>query len=406
MKSRKGDSMRTKIKLGFLSILVMMHLPVHLWANTLESELSAMEKQIEILEKQVEEAIQQDNAPKDTSKPIGTRHNPVPFGQNLTIEQKDLGLKGGPAARFNFKIEEVKRGQDALDYFHDAFASYTPLPKELEWVAMKVNFDYLSGDEEQPYITYLQYRLFDIDGKEIRPNYDYYATLDPSEAFEDQGLFPKNSHAGYIAFVVPRGIDFLFVYDSIEANYFFLTDQIISEATQELEDKLVELKQTYKQKQMKLWGTKSYPVPVGNQIEVEEAVQSTDSQEVIVKYLYGITDILRGRAASDIVGRWLPELSPPSNENEWALALIDMEYLEDYSNTPFFSIANMDVHTETGKVIPQSEHYILRDFGFINLNKGSAGQAIIAFQVPKDESFQFVYNVELEKYYFSGEIEE
>lgn len=402
-RTRKGDIMNKKLFATVASLLLAMNTaPLTVVANTTSEEITSLNAQIEALEKQVEASLLKDNGTSVDIDKLGSRAQPVPLGQAVRITQKEWSSEGQASSVYELKLEEFKRGAEATKLL-DQLAYYSEATDDEEWVVMKWHMNYLEGDENTPLTTNMYYKLFDYSGKEIRQRYEHYADFRTDDAFEGQSMFPPNEHTGYVAFVVPKGSEFLFAYDTFERKYFFSTEQNVSEETLKLMNELAQLKHTYTEKVQTLWGQKDYPVPFGEPITIEEAVTTTGNQEITVTYSYKLFDVARGEEALNVLTQFAPDIAALPQGKEWVLLAMEMEYLEDYSNTPFFSIASTQIVTESGMVIPQTEHYLLRDFRFESLLKGAYSQAAIAFQIPKGDSFQFIYDVELERYYFDGQ---
>lgn len=395
---------KQKCMLWLMSLLLLSQ-PIAISATTRE-ELEVMQTKITELEQQLSQALEKDKQDESSNQYLGTFDQPTPLGQPIEMAYKD---NQQVETKFRFTLTEIKRGKEAHEYFEENDLEYEdPSRVQQEWVLLRLQCDYLTDNHTQPHTTDARFSLINpTNRKEVRVNPIARVLLPYEDDFSNHELLPNESHAGYIAFVAPKNEPLLFVYQGFADDYYFDMEPQMSEATKKLATELHSLKQEYKQKALALRGAKDYPVPVGQRIGIEEAVKSSTNKEITVKYLYGIKEVLRGKGATDIIEKWRPELAGLSNDTtDWVLAMIDMQYLEDYTATPFFSIASMEVQTESGQIIPQNEHHVLRDFGFTDLRAGAFGQALIAFQVPKNESFQFIYNVELEKFYFDGEIKE
>ena len=154
------------------------------------------EQQVDIVSTQVAFTMEaMENAtdiPAPTEAPtqlpqIGTRSNPVPFGQ-------PFGLVYQNAANFQIILLEVIRGQDTATRITQANMFNDPAPEGMEYMIVKLGVNYQTSTQEDLLLNIDSFSFKSVSNNQIL---DYPAVVSPEPELS-VNLFPGGYGEGYI----------------------------------------------------------------------------------------------------------------------------------------------------------------------------------------------------------------
>ena len=157
---------------------------------------------------------------------VGTRKAPVPLGKTKEVKESVFGTSKTFEATYKLRVNHVLRGESAervltkvSRYNQTALAD---LKSNQEVLLAEIELEYVEGDEQNAYQTPYRVQLFDDKGKEVRVD-AFYPEIPDDEEFTGVELFPGASHKGYVALVVPKGMNVQLAFDSDNGKVFFST---------------------------------------------------------------------------------------------------------------------------------------------------------------------------------------
>ena len=142
----------------------------------------------------------------------GKRATPVPLGGMLTLTQDNQ--------QFQLGVSEVLTGQAAIQKLTALNSANPTVRKGYELVVMKLALNYQVGDEEIPFKTPANLKVFSATGEQLKAKT---VSVDAEYAFADTELYPGASHQGYYALEIPKKIagQIVLAYENGQKNVFF-----------------------------------------------------------------------------------------------------------------------------------------------------------------------------------------
>jgi hypothetical protein len=141
-------------------------------------------------------------SPTTNSLPEGTRSDPAPLNDPLTIKVNDFGSSGiEDNYQVRMTLKEFLRGAPAWQLIQKA-NSFNESPKAgYEYILAKVFFEYLSGPTpDSAYdLSSILFTAISAKGKD----YELESVIEPDPSI-DSNLYPGASQEGWVAFLVAQ----------------------------------------------------------------------------------------------------------------------------------------------------------------------------------------------------------
>lgn len=157
---------------------------------------------------------------EEKEKPIGTRSNPLPFGDTITVKENIYDDSfNSYASLVEITILETIRGEEAWTIIQNENQFNDPADEGFEYALVKVK-GFLKESETEDDSLYFSSMNFNFVSNEGEV-YDWASAVIPNELSKE--LFNGGTAEGYIVNQVKIGDDFKVSYDSSEGSpVFFL----------------------------------------------------------------------------------------------------------------------------------------------------------------------------------------
>ena len=157
---------------------------------------------------------------EEKEKPIGTRSNPLPFGDTITVKENIYDDSyNSYASLVEVTLLETIRGEEAWALIEEANMFNEPAAEGHEYAMVKVK-GFLKESETEDDSLYFSSMNFNFVSNEGEV-YDWASVVAPNEL--DKELYSGGTAEGYIVNQVKVGDDFKVSYDSSEGSpVFFL----------------------------------------------------------------------------------------------------------------------------------------------------------------------------------------
>lgn len=176
----------------------------------LQAEIAELQAELDILLESEDQLSTESNTnqPDTQEKELDNSINLVPFGQKQEITETINTSDSSYQAVYDLTVIDSVRGEEAEEILQGiSSVAYADIPEDHEWIVIELDFNYLEGDENDPYRTFSYlYSLITRDGQEIEQETFAFITDD---SFDSMALFPGNSHQGLIAVHAPVGEEVL-----------------------------------------------------------------------------------------------------------------------------------------------------------------------------------------------------
>jgi hypothetical protein len=171
----------------------------------------AAEAQVEAGEEVVEEEV-------IVEKPVGTRSNPLPFGETITVKENIYDdTYNAYESYLEITLLESIRGQEAWAIIEKENMFNEPATDGFEYVLIKVK-GYLKEsktDDDSLYFSNMNFNFVSNEGEV----YEWASVVVPNELSKE--LYNGGTGEGFIATQVKIGDDFKVSYDSSEGSPVF-----------------------------------------------------------------------------------------------------------------------------------------------------------------------------------------
>ena len=158
---------------------------------------------------------------EEKEKPIGTRSNPLPFGDTITVKENIYDDSYNSYESFvEVTLLETIRGEEAWALIQEENMFNEPAAEGLEYAMVKVK-GFLKESETEDDSLYFSSMNFNFVSNEGEV-YDWASVVAPNEL--DKELYSGGTAEGYIVNQVKVGDDFKVSYDSSEGSpvFFFV----------------------------------------------------------------------------------------------------------------------------------------------------------------------------------------
>lgn len=154
-------------------------------------------------------------------KAVGTRSNPLPFGETITVKESIYDDSFNAYESFlEITLLETIRGPEAWTIIEQENMFNEPAADGLEYVLVKVKgfLKESATDDDSLYFSNMSFNFVSNDGEV----YEWVTAVVPNELSEE--LYNGGTGEGYIANQVKVGDDFKVSYDSSEGSpvFFFV----------------------------------------------------------------------------------------------------------------------------------------------------------------------------------------
>lgn len=202
--------------------------------DTLQAENEELRAQVEDLQEQLdntsdvasEESTDSSEGDSEDSESAGndsSRSNPLALGETaevsvLTYDDEAEALTGTA----NVTIDNVLRGQEALDEMEGEYSYYEPYEEEgYEWVVFDLSYELTEfEDTDTPVFVSDDIRIYHEDGSQAPSEM---AVLD--DDFQSGNIYEGGSASGKVARPAPEGESFLIKFDDyMEAEAWYQVD--------------------------------------------------------------------------------------------------------------------------------------------------------------------------------------
>ncbi|MDW0115032.1 MULTISPECIES: hypothetical protein [Sporosarcina] len=158
---------------------------------------------------------------KEKEKPLGTRSNPLPFGDTITVKENIYDDSFNAYESFvDITLLETIRGEEAWKMIQEENMYNEPADEGFEYVLVKVK-GFLKESETEDDSLYFSSMNFNFVSNEGEV-YDWKSAVIPNQL--DKELYNGGSAEGFIVNQVKVGDDFKVSYDSSEGSpvFFFV----------------------------------------------------------------------------------------------------------------------------------------------------------------------------------------
>lgn len=175
-------------------------------------------------DEQTATSSQAETVSSEVQKPVGSRDNPVPIGEWITVQEEYQDKLGEQSAEAELKVRltDITRGEKADKIIEETNRFNDSAPEEMEWLIADIEVEMLKGTEDFPYQLVPGVYATDVKGNEVEQT--NYATLE-DEDFGIADLFPGGKHKGKVAVYVPKGEEVLLVFNTIKDNAYFALEK-------------------------------------------------------------------------------------------------------------------------------------------------------------------------------------
>lgn len=175
-------------------------------------------------DEQTATSSQSETVSSEVQKPVGSRDNPVPIGEWITVQEEYQDKLGEQSAEAELKVRltDITRGEKADKIIEETNRFNDSAPEEMEWLIADIEVEMLKGTEDFPYQLVPGVYATDVKGNEVEQT--NYATLE-DEDFGIADLFPGGKHKGKVAVYVPKGEEVLLVFNTIKDNAYFALEK-------------------------------------------------------------------------------------------------------------------------------------------------------------------------------------
>ena len=157
---------------------------------------------------------------EEKEKPVGTRSNPLPFGDTITVKENIYDDSfNSYASLVEVTLLETIRGEEAWALLQEENMYNEPAAEGFEYAMVKVKGFLKESETEDDslYFSSMNFNFVSNDGEV----YDWVSVVAPNEL--DKELYSGGTAEGYIVNQVKVGDDFKVSYDSSEGSpVFFL----------------------------------------------------------------------------------------------------------------------------------------------------------------------------------------
>lgn len=167
---------------------------------------------------QVEEAEELE----EKEKPVGTRSNPLPFGDTITVKQNIYDDSFNSYESFvDITLLETLRGDEAWALIETENMFNEPAAEGFEYVLVKVKgfLKQSETEDDSLYFSSMDFKFVSQEGEV----YDWASAVVPNELSKE--LYNGGTAEGYIAGHVKVGDDFKVSYESSEGSPVFFFAQ-------------------------------------------------------------------------------------------------------------------------------------------------------------------------------------
>jgi len=164
----------------------------------------------EVVEKEAEEVV--------VEKPIGTRSNPLPFGETITVKENIYDDSyNAYESLLDITLLETVRGDAAWAIIEKENMYNEPAAEGFEYVLIKVKgfLKESKTDDDSLYFSNMSFNFVSNEGEV----YEWVSAVVPNELSKE--LYNGGSSEGFIANQVKIGDDFKVSYDSSEGSPVF-----------------------------------------------------------------------------------------------------------------------------------------------------------------------------------------
>lgn len=158
---------------------------------------------------------------EEKEKPVGTRSNPLPFGDTITVKENIYDDSFNSYESFvDVTLLETIRGEEAWAIIQEENSYNEPADEGFEYVLVKVK-GFLKESETEDDSLYFSSMNFNFVSNEGEV-YDWKSAVIPHQL--DKELYNGGTAEGYIVNQVKVGDDFKISYDSSEGSpvFFFV----------------------------------------------------------------------------------------------------------------------------------------------------------------------------------------
>ncbi|WP_252504446.1 DUF4352 domain-containing protein [Sporosarcina sp. Marseille-Q4943] len=155
---------------------------------------------------------------EEKEKPLGTRSNPLPFGDTITVKENIYDDSFNSYESFvEITLLETIRGEEAWKIIQGENMYNEPADEGFEYVLVKVKGFLKESETEDDslYFSSMNFNFVSNDGEV----YDWKSAVIPNEL--DKELYNGGTAEGYIVNQVKVGDDFKISYDSSEGSPVF-----------------------------------------------------------------------------------------------------------------------------------------------------------------------------------------
>lgn len=160
--------------------------------------------------------------PKREEAEVGSRTNPVPFGETLVATGEITGANGESTnSEIMISLSNFVSGEEAMNYLLEQNQFNEQPPEGYEWLVFDVT---LSANIENPNIPYYPmptFNVIDSAGSPVSQD-GMYATMD--NQFGHVDIYDGGEATGKAAVVVPAGEEVLIEYKEFDIQAFFETE--------------------------------------------------------------------------------------------------------------------------------------------------------------------------------------
>ena len=155
---------------------------------------------------------------EEKGKPVGTRSNPLPYGDTITVKENIYDDNfNSYAASVDIKLTEVIRGEEAWKIIQEENQFNEPADEGFEYMLVKVAGTLVDAETEDDslYFSDMNFKFVSNDGDV----YELKSVVIPNELMKE--LYNGGSAEGYIVNQVRIGDEVKISYDSSEGSPVF-----------------------------------------------------------------------------------------------------------------------------------------------------------------------------------------